>query len=45
MFVLFQGTVFDEVLCICNYPSEVYAPCGTKPDDDGTPTERGCPLE
>ena len=41
----FAGTVFDEVLCVCNFPSEVYEPCGTKQDDGNKPTERGCPLD
>ncbi|GAB1610922.1 uncharacterized protein LOC115231338, partial, partial [Argonauta hians] len=29
-----EGTVFDEVNQLCNWPENVYPPCGTKTDDD-----------
>ena len=32
-FNLFAGTIFDEVNQLCNWPENVYPPCGTKVDD------------
>ncbi|XP_029657245.2 uncharacterized protein LOC115231338, partial [Octopus sinensis] len=29
-----EGTVFDEVNQLCNWPENVYPPCGTKTDED-----------